>query len=603
VLGICAALALLAACSKQPEIPEPVDDSSSITPEKTPETPEVPIGKVVDWEKEVDNPLRDGWETEAVAAGAKAQLKALGKIIGSGEIDTPPSLAVSPIAATALHPQLEQMFADETVSVSRLGDGHQTPALAFDPDKHTNFRSEFKIVQVTVTAEGSATRQHISFSWSSSDEVIEQHATWQIDWSRATPPRIRELRVTAFEQTRTKIGSGNALFSDCTEAVLGANLSYREQLLHGLNHWHERIPFRNSLNGLGTPGLALGDVDGDGLDDLYLCQHPSLPNRLYLQNPDGTLRDASEAWGVDWLDDSRCALIVDLDNDGDRDLAVAILGHLVVASNQDNRRFQIELVIPVAESAVSLTAADYDRDGLLDLYVCGYAPETISAEASPTAVGFGSENFVYHDANNSAANQLFHNDTSAASGWKFTDVTDGSGLDINNRRWTLAAAWEDYDNDGDVDLYVANDFGRNNLYRNDSAEGADAKFVDVAAELGVEDSASGMSASWGDYDRDGRIDLYVANMFSAAGNRIIPQSGFKPEIEGDLRGRYQHFARGNTLLRNLGGDGFADVSAVAGVTMGRWAWSSLFADLNNDGWEDLVVANGHITAEGDSGDL
>ena len=130
------------------------------------------------------------------------------------------------------------------------------------------------------------------------------------------------------------------------------------------------------------------------------------------------------------------------------------------------------------------------------------------------------------------------------------------------------------------------------------------KFVDVAADLGVEDGASGMSVSWGDYDRDGWMDVYVSNMFSAAGNRIIPQSNFKPSISNDLRRRYQNFARGNTLLRNLGkGSGFSDTSVSAGVTMGRWAWGSRLADLNNDGWEDLVVANGNITAEDDSGDL
>ena len=106
-----------------------------------------------------------------------------------------------------------------------------------------------------------------------------------------------------------------------------------------------------------------------------------------------------------------------------------------------------------------------------------------------------------------------------------------------------------------------------------------------------------MSVSWGDCDRDGRMDLYVSNMFSAAGSRITPQAKFKPGMDETLRGRFQHFARGNTLLGNKGKEGFGDLSVSAGVTMGRWAWGSNFADLNNDGWEDLIVANGYVTTD------
>ncbi len=180
--------------------------------------------------------------------------------------------------------------------------------------------------------------------------------------------------------------------------------------------------------------------------------------------------------------------------------------------------------------------------------------------------------------------------------WLYTDVTAAIGLDENNTRFSFAASWEDYDNDGDPDLYVANDYGRNNLYKNN-----DGKFDDVAPELGVEDMSSGMSASWGDYNRDGWMDLYVSNMFSAAGNRITYQRQFKSDADANVREQYQRLARGNTLFLNTHG-GFSDVSEDAGVTMGRWAWGSRFADINGDGWQDLLVANGFITTE-DSGDL
>lgn len=575
--------------------------------DKTPAA-EIPIGKVVDWESEVDNPATDGWDSEVSAAAAKKQLDQFGMLLGlaaSADPEVLAQLAVTPIELSQLYPKLEKVFESELTTVERFTGGSGAQAAAFDPDEDTDFHSKFKIVGIDSSGESFTTRQLVSMSWKTPDAVVEQHSTWVIIWSRrSSPPKIQSLEITKFEQTRTELGGRRAMFSDCTESALGANASYQEQLLFGLNHWHERMPHLSILNSMSTPGLALGDVNGDGLDDVYLCQDPRLPNRLYLQNPDGTLRDASSEWGVDWLEDSRSALIVDLDNDGDRDLAVAILGHVIVASNQDNQRFQLELVLPVSESTVSLSAADYDRDGRLDLYVCGYAPDISRNQASSTAAGFGSDQFVYYDANNSVANSLLRNETSPGGRWKFTEVTELSGLDANNRRWSFAASWEDYDNDGDPDLYVANDFGRNNLYRNDRDGTGGVSFVDVAAELGAEDGASGMSVSWGDYDRDGWMDVYVSNMFSAAGNRIIPQSKFKPSISDDLRRRYRHFARGNTLLRNLGtGSGFGDTSVTAGVTMGRWAWGSRFADLNNDGWEDLIVANGNITAEDDSGDL
>jgi hypothetical protein len=234
----------------------------------------------------------------------------------------------------------------------------------------------------------------------------------------------------------------------------------------------------------------------------------------------------------------------------------------------------------------SLAAADCDLDGDLDVYVCAYYPSGESGSDFPAPV-------PYYDANNGGPNHLFRND----GNWQFIDATEETGLGMNNRRFSYAAAWEDYDNDGDADLYVANDFGRNNLYRNDRGQ-----FVDVASDVGLEDGAFGMSVSFGDCNRDGFMDLYVGNMFSAAGGRVTHQQRFKPEATGPMRNFFRRLTRGNTLFLNSPDGQFRDVSAEAAVTMGRWSWSSLFADLNNDGWEDLLVANGFITGE-DTEDL
>ena len=98
------------------------------------------------------------------------------------------------------------------------------------------------------------------------------------------------------------------------------------------------------------------------------------------------------------------------------------------------------------------------------------------------------------------------------------------------------------------------------------------------------------------------MDLYISNMFSSAGNRITYQRQFLSETDQKVREQFQRMARGNTLFQSDGKGGFHDVSVEAGVTMGRWAWGSSFVDLNNDGWEDLLVANGFISTD-DTGDL
>jgi hypothetical protein len=110
--------------------------------------------------------------------------------------------------------------------------------------------------------------------------------------------------------------------------------------------------------------------------------------------------------------------------------------------------------------------------------------------------------------------------------------------------------------------------------------------------------AAGMSASWGDHNGDGKLDLYVGNMFSAAGKRVTYQRKFDESRSIDDVAAMQRMARGNSLFQQGSEGAFQDVSEVTGVTMGRWAWSSGFVDLNNDGREDLVVANGYLSNPG-----
>jgi hypothetical protein len=259
-----------------------------------------------------------------------------------------------------------------------------------------------------------------------------------------------------------------------------------------------------------------------------------------------------------------------------------VLGGEVLAVLANNGEGRFSRVTTLGTTNIySLTAADYDDDGDLDVYVCRYSA---TEESAPVP---------YYDANNGERNLLLRNDGEL----RFSDVTAETRLDQNNRRYSFAAAWIDFDDDGDQDLYVANDFGRNNLFRNDNG-----RFEDVAATLGVEDISAGMSVAWGDYDNDGRFDLYVSNMFSAAGSRITFDRRFGTDLDAAERGSYQRHARGNSLFRSTGPETFEDVSVSAAVTRGRWAWGSRFVDINNDSREDIVVANGFVSNE-DTKDL
>src|SRR5207249_2283795 len=123
-----------------------------------------------------------------------------------------------------------------------------------------------------------------------------------------------------------------------------------------------------------------------------------------------------------------------------------------------------------------LSAADYDLDGDLDLYVCAYKRDDLVEQSGVLSID-ASADFLYHDANDGAPNVLFR---SRGRGFEFADATAEVGLDENNHRYSFASSWEDFDLDGDPDLYVANDFGRNNLYRNDRLPGGGVKFHDIA---------------------------------------------------------------------------------------------------------------------------
>ena len=553
----------------------------------------------------IDNPSEDGWKTEALAEYANKKLKQLGDLFfNDGTLET---IITSDFSTDPLSPkELKTMLSKDSIIIQsadiqsntkKEGAEHLQKELISTRNQTSELPEEryikFKIVGIDLKSDQETFNTKVLFNinYRTNSNIVQKNAVWSINWKGLDEhTKISDITIQSFSQAIRQ--KAFPLFTEITESVIGENSCYTTQLAHGMNHWLTRAPVRAMLNRFGTPGISIGDVNGDGLDDFFLCQEPGLPNRLFIQQNDGKALELSKEWGVDWIEDSRSSVIADFDNDGDQDLAVACYGMVVIANNNNQRGFEPVTVLRTSWSTSSLAAADYDNDGLIDLYVCAYVNED-----NGDSIGTGSNEFVYHDAENGAANTLFKNTTKDTGNLSFIDVTEEAGLNINNSRWSFAASWEDYDNDGDQDLYVANDYGRNNLYNNDKG-----KFTDLASETNSEDSASGMSVSWADYDRDGNMDLYVSNMFSAAGNRITNQKQFKNSTQQSVRERFRRFARGNTLLRNTG-QIFQDTSLSAGVNMGRWAWGSNFIDFNNDTFPDLIVANGYLTSKSESGDL
>jgi hypothetical protein len=406
---------------------------------------------------------------------------------------------------------------------------------------------------------------------------VRWSGTWKIKHEAELD--LLELKMEEYVESRSV---SRLLYEDLTEKVIGNTPHFHPQVTTGISQWAGNITRLSDMALTGHHGVAVGDVDGDGREDLFVCDGGGLPNRLYRQCPDGSAEDISRYSGIDWLEDSRSVLLIDIDNDGDQDLVVATIAMIVFAENDGRARFTIRGGFPGAQYPFSLSSADYDLDGKLDVYVCVYG----EGDTDSNGRGFAARVPVpFDDARNGGSNVLLKN----LGGFAFADVTDAVGMGSNNNRWSFAASWEDYDRDGDADLYVANDFGRNCLYRNDGGE-----FNEIGELAKVEDTAAGMSVSWGDYNRDGRFDLYVGNMFSAAGRRVSVQDEFAPGRNSTALAGLRRMAVGNTLFSGVD-DGFKEVPEAGGSVMSRWAWSSGFVDIDNDGWEDMVVANGYLT--------
>lgn len=411
-------------------------------------------------------------------------------------------------------------------------------------------------------------------------KLYHRTGRWKLEW--------REGHVTVFAPLDEHVATAaEPWFRDVSAAVFAHLPSFHEQLVNGVPYWRARLDPATGIDIYGSNGIAVGDIDGDGADEIYVCQPGGLPNRLYKIHSDGSASDITGAWGVGLLDDTSSALFLDLRNSGRQDLVVLRSAGPVLFLNEgakfhlrsDAFRFQTS----PAGAFTGMAAADFDHDGKLDLYLCCYV--YFQSEAQYTYAS------PYHDAQNGPPNFLFRNKLNLDGSGSFEDCTAETGMNENNNRFSFAPAWCDFNGDGWPDLYVANDFGRKNLYVNRGGH-----FRDEAASAGVEDIGPGMSASWFDYNHDGKPDLYVANMWTDAGQRVIADKKFAP-AEGEARDAYRRHTMGNTLFRNRGDSTFEDATMAQHVEFGRWAWSSGGHDLDNDGEAEIFVTCGMLTNE------
>jgi hypothetical protein len=337
-------------------------------------------------------------------------------------------------------------------------------------------------------------------------------------------------------------------------------------------------------------GVAIGDVDGDGCEDMLMAGSPRMS--LYRNLCNGRFEDMTDASGLPdpYPAAAAGATFFDYDNNGTADLFVAAVeggdrlfrndgkGHFRDVSEAAGIERNVWGSMPVI--------ADYDRDGYLDVYVERMGNHFKDSPKPP------------NNARNGVRGTLLHNNGDGT----FEDVSAEAGVDSPG--WDMAAAWGDYDQDGWPDLYVANEFGWNRLYRNTG----DGHFEDATGSTGTADGGAGMGISWADYDRDGDLDLYVAGMHSNSGWTLFHPDFPMPipwyfKILGWFTENVQiradditdKLSRGSTLFRNEGDGTFTDVSIDSGVRDAQWGWATDFLDYDNDGDLDLYVVNGFIT--------
>ncbi|MBA3341677.1 MAG: VCBS repeat-containing protein, partial [Gemmatimonadaceae bacterium] len=333
-------------------------------------------------------------------------------------------------------------------------------------------------------------------------------------------------------------------------------------------------------------GVAAGDIDGDGLPDLYFTSNLG-PDRLYLNRGNYRFEDITRQAGVTgppgWTSGVTMA---DVNGDGRLDIYVSAVSYLtmrgrnVLYINNGDRTFAdrtAQYGLEHAGYSTQATFFDYDGDGDLDMYLLNHSTH------SDRGVSSKPQREVRHPT---AGDRLFRNDDN-----RFIDVSAKAGISGGVEGYGLGVVASDVNLDGCPDLFVANDFQENDfLYLNN----CDGTFTESIAGAMGHTSRFSMGVDAADFNNDGRPDLAVLDMLPEREQILKTSANAESFNVFDLKvkaGYHPQYAR-NTLQLNRGAGRFSEIGYLAGVYATDWSWSALFADLDNDGNKDLFVTNG-----------
>ncbi len=341
--------------------------------------------------------------------------------------------------------------------------------------------------------------------------------------------------------------------------------------------------YTNYYNG---GGVATGDINNDGLVDIYLSSN-NITGQLYLNKGKFKFEDITKGSGLDTLSGWKTGVtMVDINQDGLLDIYICRSGkikakgrrNLLFINNGDLTFTESANKYGVGDPGFSTQAAffDYDMDGDLDMYLLNHNPKP-----STTIIRYND-----FDIGKYAGDKLYKNN----NGY-YEQVTESAGIRQSILGDGLGLAVSDFNNDGAPDIYICNDFGgRDYVYLNAS----DGTFKERAHQALGHISFSSMGSDMADFDNDGWSDLLVLDMRSSTnyGKKInmapMDSKSFKDMVEGG--GHYQYMI--NTLQLNNGNGTFSDIAPLAGVSSTDWSWAPLFVDLDNDGFKDLFITNG-----------
>ena len=382
----------------------------------------------------------------------------------------------------------------------------------------------------------------------------------------------------------------------------------------------------NRILGQGA-GVCLGDVDGDGMVDVFLARTEG-PNALYRNLGGWRFADITASAGVATPDrySTGCAF-ADVDGDGDLDLILlATTGPNAIFLNDGRGRFTERRDLgldPAGRGGTTVALADVDGDGSLDLYVANYKPYTaadsipperraydrVVRQAAPgrfeVAPEYRRDFKLVHRADmgglalsmRAEPDQFYLNDGHGRftrvpfSSGRFRDAA-GRPLAAEPESFALDARFADLNGDGAPDLYVVNDFEDPDLFWLNDGHGG-FRLADWTAQR--QTSNSGMGADVADVDGDGLPDLFEVDMLANDSRRRktqVPTHTAIPKRPGEIELQLQQMR--NTLFLNRGDGTFAEISAYAGVEASGWSWATMFLDVDLDGWQDLLIANGHL---------